>query len=163
MAYDEINGRKLWKSDGTSEGTVFVTSDIDPYYWNLTELNDTLYFSARDAANGMEMRSLAPQNFSVNDFNVDGKSDILWRNQADGRNAIWLMDGTDLQSGVLTSSVADPNWQMTGSGDFNGDGKSDILWRNQADGRNAIWLMDGTELQSGVLTTPVTDSNWDMI
>jgi hypothetical protein len=74
------------------------------------------------------------------DFNGDGKSDILWRNDA-GAIATWHMnDGTLLSSNSL-GSVPD-SWKIAGTGDFNGDHKADILWRNDA-GIVAIWDMDG--------------------
>ncbi len=65
-----------------------------------------------------------------NDFNADGKSDILWRESASGMNAIWQMDGTTLASSALIPSVTAPGWTIAGQGDFDGDGKADILWRN---------------------------------
>jgi ELWxxDGT repeat protein len=44
-------GYGLWKSDGTEQGTQFVSrlnsSDSSPEYWDLTSLNDTLLFVAR--------------------------------------------------------------------------------------------------------------------
>ncbi len=58
-ADDGINGRELWKTDGTSEGTVLI-KDI----WNgdnsshpifLTNVNNTLYFTATDNINGQEL------------------------------------------------------------------------------------------------------------
>jgi FG-GAP-like repeat/Calx-beta domain len=64
-----------------------------------------------------------------NDFNGDGKSDILWRN-INGAIAAYQMNGfnvTDLNLGSSSS-----NEVISGTGDFNGDGKSDILYRNTA-------------------------------
>jgi hypothetical protein len=80
------------------------------------------------------------------DLNGDGKDDIIWRN-ADGSIAVWLMNGTSLQSG---SGILGANsvWTISHVGDFNGDGKSDILWRH-TDGSVAIWLMDGTTVLPG--------------
>jgi ELWxxDGT repeat protein len=64
-AYDNVNGRELWKSDGTEAGT-FLVKDIqpgldeegDPRNGNLEELiavGNTLYFSANDGTNGEEL------------------------------------------------------------------------------------------------------------
>jgi ELWxxDGT repeat protein len=58
--YDGEHGIELWKSDGTTEGTVMV-KDIWPgtqsgngnYEWNV--FNNELYFSARDEINGTEL------------------------------------------------------------------------------------------------------------
>jgi ELWxxDGT repeat protein len=56
------NGAQLWKSDGTETGTVLVKS-IDgggversiPFIENLTNVNDTLFFSAMDGNVGTEL------------------------------------------------------------------------------------------------------------
>jgi len=57
--YDDTNGTELWKSDGTSSGTVIV-KDINPgvndgWESNLTDVNGTLFFSANDGTNGTEL------------------------------------------------------------------------------------------------------------
>jgi FG-GAP-like repeat len=77
-----------------------------------------------------------------NDFNNDGKSDILWRN-TDGRIALWQMNGSNLTIGSVFDHVS-TNWQIASTGDFNSDRKSDILWRNTTDGSVALWQMDGS-------------------
>ncbi len=97
------------------------------------------------------------------DFDSDGQIDILWRNDATGENAVWLMNGTNLNQGVFITPVADLNWDIGGTGDFNNDGQTDILWRNGAKGENAVWLMNGTNLNQGVFTTPVADLNWQIV
>ena len=89
-------------------------------------------------------------SFVKNDFNGDGKSDILWRNPSTGQVAIWQMDGTTLQAGTgFISANPGLDWQIAGTGDFNGDKKADILWRNSFTGQAAIWEMDGTTLLAG--------------
>jgi hypothetical protein len=75
-----------------------------------------------------------------NDFNGDGKSDILWRNN-DGRVSLWQMNGSIATESIFASLPT--AWKVADSGDFNGDKKSDILWRND-DGSVSIWQMDGT-------------------
>jgi ELWxxDGT repeat protein len=64
QANDGTNGYELWKSDGTSAGTVLV-KDINPGTNNsfpnsFINLNNTLYFAADDGTNGKELWSLAP-------------------------------------------------------------------------------------------------------
>src|SRR6266571_2046383 len=48
------------------------------------------------------------------DFNGDGKSDILWRNNTSGQNAIWLMNGTTVSSNAAIPTVTDLNWSIVG-------------------------------------------------
>ena len=75
-----------------------------------------------------------------NDFNGDGRSDILWRHDS-GTITNWL--GTD--AGGFTHNPANSleevplEWQIAGTGDFNGDGNDDILWRHSS-GTVSNWL-----------------------
>jgi hypothetical protein len=75
----------------------------------------------------------------VGDFDDDGDSDILWRNQG-GAVVTWEMERDAL---VRTHSFpgADVSWQIAGTGDFDDDSDDDILWRNQ-DGRVLIWELE---------------------
>ena len=78
------------------------------------------------------------------DFNGDGRSDVLWRND-DGRVTNWL--GT-ANGGYAPNSAnallgVSADWQIAQTGDFNGDGRDDILWRN-LDGRITNWLGTAT-------------------
>ena len=95
-----------------------------------------LIFSAINGG-GVEIRLAEPAN---NDFNGDGISDILWRND-DGRVTDWLGTSTgglsDNLANLLRNVSAD--WHVAGTADFNGDGRVDILWRND-DGRVTDWL-----------------------
>jgi hypothetical protein len=79
-----------------------------------------------------------------NDFNGDGRSDILWQND-NGTPAVWLMSGTVVQSRgpILTNPGA--AWHAKTAGDFNGDSRADIFWQND-DGTPAVWLMDGVNV-----------------
>ena len=97
----------------------------------------------------------------MGDFNGDGKADIFWRN-ADGMNAIWLMNGTTIATPAVVN-VVPTSWEPSASGDFNGDGKTDIVWRNATDGSVAVWLMNGVAIGSSAVTTAVPDSGWAML
>ena len=59
VANDGTNGRELWKSDGTEEGTTLVKDIQDgangSYPRNLTNVGGTLFFSANDETNGYEL------------------------------------------------------------------------------------------------------------
>jgi hypothetical protein len=97
------------------------------------------------------------------DFNGDGKADILWRNSTTGGVAIGLMNGASFASGGYIATI-DLKWQIVGVGDFDGDGKADILWRNTTTGENVIWLMDGTSIRSNSAPIyPVSDLNWQVV
>jgi hypothetical protein len=102
----------------------------------------------------------------TNDFNADGKADILWRHGTSGENVFWFMNGVNLLSGTFStpSALTDVRWEMVGTGDFDLDGRPDILWRHATAGENVLWYMNGTVLASGTFTTPpsLTDVRWKM-
>ena len=79
------------------------------------------------------------------DFNGDGKSDILWRDD-DGTVALWQMNGAQLAINTSLGLVGN-EWHIDGSANFNGDGKNDILWRNDS-GAVALWQMNGSQIAS---------------
>ncbi|MBF0539480.1 MAG: VCBS repeat-containing protein [Nitrospirae bacterium] len=94
------------------------------------------------------------------DFDGDGKSDILWQNTLTGDVYLWLMNGTKFSS-LGSPGKTDYYWQVVGVGDFNGDGKADILFQNYSTGDIGIWLMNGTKFSS--LGSPgETDYNWQI-
>jgi len=76
-----------------------------------------------------------------NDFNGDGKSDILWQID-DGSAAVWLLDGYTQTAGGVVGTNPGAAWHIKASGDFNGDGRFDILWQ-QDGGFVMAWLMNG--------------------
>ena len=91
-----------------------------------------------------------------NDFDGDGKSDVLWRNTFNGSNTIWPSANSSLRR--LIDTVADRGWKIAGTGDFNGDGQADILWRHSASGGNVIWLSGNLATSQSV--TAVTNLSW---
>jgi ELWxxDGT repeat protein len=54
-----MHGTELWRSDGTPEGTFLVKDifegSISSGLWYLTNMGDTLYFTASDGASGYEL------------------------------------------------------------------------------------------------------------
>ncbi len=93
------------------------------------------------------------------DFNGDGRSDILWRNGANGANLIWLSANANTRQTM--STVGDPQWKIVGTGDFGGDGKADILWRNGNTGANVIWRSGSAVNPQAV--TGVTNLAWKVV
>jgi hypothetical protein len=90
------------------------------------------------------------------DFNADGRSDLIWRNEATGQSSIWLMNGATFSAGATVMNNA--AWRPVLLADFNGDRRTDIVWRNDTTGQSSVWLMNGTALTSGA--TLVTDPAW---
>ncbi len=96
---------------------------------------------------------------STHDFNNDGKSDIVWRDES-GETAFWLMNG----AAVLSSEgvgVVPGTWSIIGQRDFDGDGRADLLWRDTS-GNIAMWFMNGTAVASSASVGNVS-SNWSVV
>jgi hypothetical protein len=143
--------------DGTAD-ILWRNSDTGENY--LYPMNGTAILAAEGY-----VRTVADQNWQVagtGDFDGDGKADILWRNSDTGENYLYPMNGTAIlgTEGYLRT-VADQNWQVTGTGDYDGDGKADVLWRNAQTGDNYLYPMNGTTIlvTEGYLRT-VADIDW---
>jgi hypothetical protein len=95
-----------------------------------------------------------------NDFDNDGKPDLIWRNYVTGQNSIWYMNGTVMKSGASLAPVSDPNWSIEGTADIDGDGQPDLIWRNYRTGQNAVWYMNGTVAKAYGYFDSVPDINW---
>ena len=100
-----------------------------------------------------------------NDFNGDGRSDILWRN-IDGQMSNWLgqANGGFVQNNANAAAVVPTSWQIAGTGDFNGDGRDDILWRN-TDGQLSNWLATATGgfTQNNANAAAVVPTSWTVV
>ena len=100
----------------------------------------------------------------ANDFDGDGRSDILWRND-NGALTDWLgtSSGGFAPNAANLLTVVDNQWQATGTGDFNGDGRSDVLWR-RADGAMTDWLgaQGGGLSPNGANLLLVVDPQWQV-
>ena len=98
-----------------------------------------------------------------NDFNGDGRSDILWRND-DGFVTNWLGQSNGSFMGNAANSYNNPGagWTVFGTGDFNGDGRDDVLWRN-ANGDVTSWLgqINGNFVGSAAFNNP--GGGWSVV
>jgi hypothetical protein len=103
----------------------------------------------------------------TNDFDDDGKTDLLWRHETSGENVVWFMNGTTLTTGTFTNppALADVRWKIAGSGDFDQDGRPDIAWHHTTSGEIVLWYLNGVNLVSGTFTTPssLPDTSWRLV
>ena len=92
--------------------------------------------------------TLPPKLIVSNDFNNDGRGDILWHNAATGESQIWFMNGSSrigratILDGARPTLIGPP-WSIVGTNDFDGDGKTDLLWHNSSTGETQMWFMNG--------------------
>ena len=117
-ADDGTNGTELWKSNGTSAGTVKVTAlnpNLGSYPHWLTRMGDYLYFSATNGQTGYELYRLYLPNGTtslVYDINPNSDSypmdltvmnNVLYFSATDGTNGreLWKYDGTNIPVNVI--------------------------------------------------------------
>ncbi|MEA2163630.1 MAG: hypothetical protein QOK37_1757 [Thermoanaerobaculia bacterium] len=98
-----------------------------------------------------------------NDFNGDGRSDILWRNSLTGSDYLYQMNGLTIATLGEINVTSDQNWKIVGTGDFDGDGKADVLWRHSVTGANYMYLMNGFSLAGAGQINTVADANWNIV
>ncbi|MDN4645756.1 FG-GAP repeat domain-containing protein, partial [Arthrobacter sp. PsM3] len=117
--------------DSTTGLVVLASNNVTKRYW----------FSYRTLGGGTPPPPAPAEPMRLNDFNGDGKTDVIAR---DASGELWLYPGTgtgdwfkriDLGGGwnVMTSIVS--------AGDFNGDGKADVIARDTG---GELWFYPGT-------------------
>jgi YD repeat-containing protein len=99
----------------------------------------------------------------TNDFNADGKTDIVWRNSSTGSLVVWYMDRVNYIGSANLPTEPDLTWTVAGIGDFNNDGKPDILWRKTSTGENRVWYMNGVNYLGSSSLPSEPDQNWQIM
>ena len=88
---------------------------------------------------------------TLRDFDANGTSDVLWRDDATGHVGVWSMqNGVPIAHDLGGSGV---DHKVVGIGDFNGDGTSDIFWRNDSTGHVGWWEMHNNS-SPGTISAP---------
>jgi Ca2+-binding RTX toxin-like protein len=85
------------------------------------------------AATGGGVQLTLQAGTAPHDFNGDGFSDIVLRND-NGQITDWLgqSNGSLVDNSAVFSVNPGTDWHVEGLGDFNGDGLGDVLWRNDS-------------------------------
>jgi hypothetical protein len=113
------------------------------------------------------IRTVADLNWypaGLADFNGDGKTDIVWRNDATGDTYVFLMNGLAVAGEGYLRTVANLDWDIVAVADLDGDGRADIVWRNGASGEDYLFPMAGLAIRAteGYLRT-VSDLTWHIV
>lgn len=155
-----------WRIVGTGD---FNGDHRDDIIWRRDDGTATIWLGQTD---GTFVSNDAVATYSVSnawhvtatgDFNGDGRSDVLWRND-DGTLTEWLgqANGSLLANAAATYSV-NSAYHVVSTGDFNGDGRDDILWRND-DGTLTDWLAqpNGTFVNNDAVATYLVSNEWQV-
>jgi Ca2+-binding RTX toxin-like protein len=98
----------------------------------------------------------------IGDFNADGRSDILWRNDNGVMyDFLGTTNGGFVNNGNASYVAVDNAWHVAGTGDFNGDGSDDILWRNDNGVIfNFLGTASGGVVNNGDNSYVAVDNSW---
>ena len=159
-------GDKIVLTDASLSGFTFnLSGSLLTYSGGSVTLGSPVSgtFVASAAATGGVQLTLQKHD-AANDFNGDGRSDILWRSDA-GTVTNWLGTTTGAFNNNYGASATNAalSWHIVGTGDFNGDGKDDILWQN-TNGTVKDWLgtAAGGFTDNAANTGTSVPSNWDV-
>jgi len=155
-ATDGTNGRELWRSDGTAQGTVPVkdistgSQSSDPQY--LTTMDGQLYFSAAGGlwksdgteAGSVLVRQLQSRKVDPNIANLTAVNGTLYFSADDGAHGaeLWRSDGT----AAGTTMVSDIASGGVGSNPDKLTNINGVLFFTATDGIHGaeLWKSDGT-------------------
>ncbi len=96
-----------------------------------------------------------------NDFDGDGKSDIVWHHNTGHFNYMWFMNGSSVRESLPTLYVDTEDWKIIGTGDFDGDNKSDLLW-HYTSRYNYVWFMNGATLRESLSIPYIDTDDWQI-
>ena len=163
---DGTNGMELWKTDGTTSGTMMVkdiwSGSSSGHLWNgsligwpYVNIGNTVYFAANDGTNGYELwktDGTASGTVMVKDINASGSSfpssmyalgNTLYFRADDGTNGneLWKSDGT--ASGTVM--VKDIWSGSPSSWIYHPTSIGNTLYFSATDGTGSeLWKSDGT-------------------
>ncbi|HWR49523.1 MAG TPA: FG-GAP-like repeat-containing protein, partial [Bryobacteraceae bacterium] len=106
---------------------------------------------------------------ALNDFDGDGKPDVLWQNDSERQvivNYLTGAQGNTVQSWAWMYPDPVPGWRIAASADLNSDGKPDVLWQNDSSRQvivNYLTGADGGTVQSWAFLYPDPVPSWQIV
>ena len=97
------------------------------------------------------------------DLDGDGRSDLLWRNDATGQVYGMLMNGGTIASQAMVYTEPNLAWKIVAQGDYNGDGKADLLYRNESTGQVYMIQMNGLAPGAGAMVYNEPNTLWKIL
>jgi exo-beta-1,3-glucanase (GH17 family) len=91
---------------------------------------------------------IAAPSVTRQDFNIDGRSDLIWQEDATGRATVWFMGGPQGASRIgaaWLNTAAVPGWRIVGTGDFDLNQRPDLVWQEESTRMVTIWYMGGAD------------------
>jgi len=137
---------------------IVATDRMGDIFWEDSSSNYSIW-----QVNGSQVTSASlgnvPSNWvlaGVGDFDGNGSTDILWRDNVSNAVAIWYLNGTSIETSAGFGPVPSTT-HIVQTGDYNGDGKTDILWLDTS-GNLSVWFLDGSSVLSAATIANVGTS-----
>ena len=102
---------------------------------------------------------------ATGDFNGDGKSDLVWRNQSTSLVEIQFLDRSQaIGGGAIANNAFGAGWNVVGAGDFLGNGANDLVFQRQSDSLVEIQFLTGiTATGGGVILNNPFGPGWQVV
>ena len=139
--YGRTSDTSDFLDNGVAAQSLTADDPFNEYYSDATVRTLTAVDLLQLDALGFNAKLQPPKRRAADDFNLDGRSDILFLDAADGAT-LWSMSDTEIVS-AATPGAPSGRWSEAAAGDFNGDGRADLLYF-AAGGAMSLWLMNGS-------------------
>lgn len=120
----------------------------------------------RDASqNIISLGPTSQQVAGAADMNSDGKTDLIWHDEATGQIRVWYLDGVIRTADVATTpGTVAAGWKIRAVGDYNADNRPDFIWQHTSTGELYAWFMNGVTFSSGSYLSPSrVNTSWKMV
>ncbi len=150
-AYDATNvGIELFKSGNIGGAVKFAVPTV---------CNGRVYVGTSNSVAAFGLTSTStPGSGVADDFNNDGKADLLLENSATGKRAIWYLSNGIFQSSSVLPTL-DPQWHIAGSTDFLGNGQASLILENTRTGQHIVWILSNGFYIS-TIALPTIPNQW---
>jgi len=144
--YEETVTTDSWaqsKFDSDGNGLADIVLRHEGGQWSLNSMQGEQVLSRTEIeAEG----DISWQAVGREDYDGDGRADLLMRHIETGQWHVYLLDGNTIKSDGMLNMSRSLNWQVQANGDYDGDGKGDVLIRNVT-GRWYIYFLDGLNIK----------------
>jgi PQQ-like domain len=148
-AYDATNvGIELFNSGNIGGAVKFVVPTV---------CNGRVYVGTSSSVAVFGLPS-TPGSGVTDDFNNDGKADLLLENTATGKRAIWYLSDGIFQSSSALPTVG-PQWHIAGSTDFLGNGQASLILENTSTGQHIVWILENG-IYASTIALPTIPNQW---
>ncbi len=147
-----------WRLEGV--GDLNGDGHVDLVWRNYNNGNNSVWFLNGTDAPANQMKALPPvYNLdygiqAVDDFNNDGRADVVFRNARTGQNQIWFFNGNTHTGVKILPLRIDTSFRIVGSGQFDNRPGKDLFWSNTTTRINDGWSLTSAGDWQAMITLP---------